>query len=111
MGLVFSPISTSTWRVGLAGYAGIGILSSVTVDQTNATTQPHAVFSSIEPCATGSLQVSYGFSKHLAFFGEAGYRYEKTGQLPVATTAFPTVPSFQIDYSGPLARFGLEMRF
>jgi len=65
---------------------------------------------SINPNASGVVQVTYGLTRVLGIFGEFDYRYHVTGEQG-ATTVLGTIPGFQIDYSSYFVRAGLELRF
>lgn len=112
VGLVWSPFETKGFRFGIGAYAGIALLNSTNVTQTNSAQVLTVTYGSTDPVFTGVVQIGYGLGLNSSLFFEGGYRMEKTGLLPATTLENPTsVPPFIIDYSGPIGRIGLEFRF
>ena len=97
------------WSFGL--YAGIVASSSVTIEQVGLNADNTTNYASIDPCVTGVTQIGINISPRVSLFGEAGYRYEKSGTLPAETWAAASVPAIQINYSGLIARLGFEFEF
>lgn len=110
VGLIYFPIHTQRWRIGVGGYGGITAVSYTEVVQTTTSQSSSVKFSSMDVLGTGVVQVAYGLGKAFGIFGEFGYQYQVTGDLP-ATTALGTIPAFKIDYSGFIFKGGIELRF
>ena len=110
LGLLYFPIHTQRWRVGLGGYGGITAVSFTEVVQTTTSQTNSVKFSSMDILGTGVVQVAYGLGRAFGLFGEFGYQYQLTADLP-ATTALGNIPAFKIDYSGFLFKGWIELRF
>ena len=112
VGAVWSPIENKTLRLGFGAYGGLSVMNSTTVTQTDSTEVLTATYGSTDPCFTFAVQGGYALGKNASVFFEAGYRYEKSGELMETALISPAyIPAFKIDYSGPIGRFGLEFRF
>jgi len=109
LGLIYSPIYSRKFRIGIGGYGGFSPVTYIEATQQDVTTTNSAKFSSIDLVGTGSIQAVYGFGRAFGLYGEAAYHYQVTGTLP-ATTSLGAIPSFKINYSGFLMRFGMELR-
>ncbi len=111
-GIVWSPVESKDFRFGIGIYGGVVMANSTNVSQSNASQILTVNYGSTDPCVTLTGQIGYGLGPTSSLFFEAGYRSEKTGLLPTTALLNPaTIPEFAIDYSGPLARFGIEFRF
>jgi hypothetical protein len=110
VGLVFLPIHTERFRIGLGAYGGIAIGSFTEVVQITTAQTNSVKFASMDFIGTGSVQAVYGLGRAFGVFAEFAYSYQRTSELP-ATTALGSIPAFKIDYSGYLFRGGLELRF
>ncbi len=110
LGLLYFPIHTQRWRIGIGGYGGITAVSFTEVVRTTASQTNSVKFSAMDLVGTGVIQVAYGLGRAFGIFGEFGYQYQLTSDLP-ATTALGNLPAFKIDYSGYLFKGGIELRF
>ena len=110
LGLIFTPIYTRKFRVGLAVYAGASVKTYTSVEQVVSLESNTVTYNSIDPVGTVSLQATYGFGKAFGIFGEFSYQYQKTGTLD-ATTKVGSIPSFSLNYSGYFLKSGIEFRF
>ena len=111
VGIMWSVISGADYRVGLGAYGGGVFSSSAKVTQTSTATGVQKVveYSTIQLCGTFSTQVTYDFNESLGIFFEGDYRFDQTSKNP-DTTVIKATPGFQINYSGILARLGIEIR-
>lgn len=109
LGLIITPIDTQKFRMSFGAYLGASF-STVSIQQTSTTLLEDVSYKTVDPCALGSVQMAYALGRHFALFGEGGYRYEQTADLP-ATNKFGGIPSFKINTTGALARAGFELRF
>ncbi len=110
LGLIYSPIYSKRFRLGLGAYFGVAPVSYTTVSQTTTTDTNTIKFNSMDPVGTASVQAVYGLGRAFGVLGEMAYHYQTTGSLP-ATTVLGSIPSFKINYSGWQMRLGLEIRF
>ncbi len=110
LGLLYFPIHTQRWRIGIGGYGGITAVSFTEVVRTTTSQTNSVKYSAMDLVGTGVIQVAYGLGRAFGIFGEFGYQYQVTSDLP-ATTALGNVPAFKLDYSGYLFKGGIELRF
>jgi hypothetical protein len=110
VGVLYFPIHTQRWRIGVGAYGGITAVSFTEVVRTTTSQTSSVKFSSMDILGTAVVQAAYGLGRAFGVFGEFGYQYQVTGDLP-ATTALGNIPAFRIDYSGYLFRGGIELRF
>jgi hypothetical protein len=110
LGVLYFPIHTQRWRVGIGGYGGITAVSFTEVVQTTTSQTNSVKFSAMDLVGTGVIQVAYGLGRAFGIFGEFGYQYQVTSDLP-ATTALGNIPAFKLNYSGYLFKGGIELRF
>lgn len=109
-GIVFSPVTTRGFRLGVGAYAGMALASTMTVAQTTPTLSEQVQYSSVDPLGLINAQMAFGIGTHTAIVVEGGYRYQKTGTLS-ASSRFGGVRALTIDYSGMVAHAGLEFKF
>jgi hypothetical protein len=114
VGLMWSPISTHRFRLGFGAYLGALISSNANVVFSDRVSgEPKKIdYSTTELCGEISSQASFGLGDTFGIFVEAAYRYDQSGATPSATdiTNTTTIPGFKINYSGVMARIGLELR-
>ncbi len=110
LGMIFTPIYTRKFRVGLGLYAGASVKTSTSVEQVVSLVSNTVTYNSIDPVGTLAFQATYGFGKAFGVFGEFSYQYQKTGTLD-ATTKVGTIPAFSLNYSGYFLKSGIEVRF
>jgi hypothetical protein len=114
VGLVWSPISTHRFRLGFGAYLGALVSSNANVQFSDSVSgeQKTIDYSTTELCGEISSQASFGLGDTFGIFVEAAYRYDQSGTTPAATdiTGTVAIPGFKINYSGVMARIGLELR-
>ncbi len=109
LGFMFSPIS-SRFRLGIGAYGGVAVTSYTDITQTTTTSTGNIRYQTVQMVGTLAAQMAYKLGSHFGFFIEGDYHYEQTGLVP-ETTQFGDIPSFKIDYSGMVGKFGLEFCF
>lgn len=109
VGVMWSPISSRKLRLGLGGYLGAVPSASATITQTSGGHVSSVQYSTTEICAVLAAQGVVGLGDAFGIFLDLAYRYDQTGTTP-ATNAIAIVPGFKINYSGIIARAGLELR-
>jgi hypothetical protein len=111
VGLMWSPISSHSFRFGIGPYLGAAVSAKATVSRTLLSTGTVSTveYSTIDWCGSLAAQMVFGLGEAFGFFLQGDYRYDQTGTTP-ATTVIINAPGFKINYSGIVLKAGLELR-
>lgn len=106
-GLMYVPMSKQDFRLGFGLYAGVSLLTSLTVTQSSTAETNAVTYSSSDLCFLGNVQGSYALSSSISLLGDVGYRIH-SASYPASTTL--DVDAFTANFGGLVARMGLEFR-
>lgn len=106
-GLMYVPISKSKYRVGLGVYAGVSLMTSMTVNQTSALSDKTVTYTSSDFTGMANLQGSYAITSGISVLGDFGYRLH-SASYPEATDL--SADAFKANFGGLVMRLGVEFR-
>ena len=106
-GIIFSPSFSRDFRIGVGAYAGIAVMTAMTITQVTGATTGSLPYTSGDLCEYVNLQGSFTLSPGIGLYGETGYRLH-SASYPASVT--PVMAAFTANFSGIVARLGVEFK-
>jgi hypothetical protein len=107
VGAMYVPIHNNNFRLGAGVYAGVSLMTSLTIAQSTSTASSTVTYSSSDLCELINIQASYAASTSFSVLGDFGYRLH-SAKYPLSTQ-LPAV-AFNPNYSGLVLRLGAEFK-
>jgi hypothetical protein len=103
-GIIYSAISKPDFRLGIGGYVGVALGTSLTITQGALAPVTYTISNL---CEYLNVQGSYAISSSVSILGEAGYRLQ-SASFPAAASL--SAAAFSANFSGIVSRLGVELR-
>ena len=106
-GIMYVPIHKQKFRLGVGLYAGLSMMTSLTIAQSTTLSSATVTYTSTDICEMGNLQGSYSISSSLGILADVGYRMQ-SASYPASTSL--NVEAFKANFGGLVTRLGVEIK-